>query len=206
MLISLQFPPSSMLREQVVADMLGVSRTPVREAIQRLAQEGWLVIGDKKRVQVTPVTISDINELFQLRLILEPYAALETLKNGKPRILAAALDSVLNEMEQVRNDSVVFVQLDMKFHSQMMEKADNIRLNRFWRTLHEESSRCALMTLANNYDREARVIEEHAAIVNAFWNKDTELIQNMVKNHLIQSRNACVANMDEHDEKDVWNF
>jgi DNA-binding GntR family transcriptional regulator len=196
MLMTLIFPPGSYLREQTVADMLCVSRTPVREAIQRLAHEGWLVIGDGKRVHVRSVTSSDVNELFQLRFLLEPYAAREVFAKTKERTLAGRLDEVVNEQKKMINDNFTFVQFDMKFHSLIMEYTENMRLVRFWKTLHEESSRAAVMTLEDNDRRSLCVIEEHLRMVNAFWSKDLNTVINVINKHLEQSRDALIYKLD----------
>ncbi|MDL2264126.1 GntR family transcriptional regulator [Synergistaceae bacterium OttesenSCG-928-I11] len=200
MLINLAFAPGDLLREQVLADMLGVSRTPVREAFQRLAHEGWLQIGDGKRVQVTPVTVSDVKELFQLRSVLEPYAAKEAYLRGKSRALAGKLDEVLEIMQRAKDDRVAFAQLDMRFHLLLMQQVENERLNRFWKTIHEETSRVAVMTLMDA-QRYERVIEEHSKMLNAFWEKDVDAILSAVNEHLIRSRDALTIKMEPLEEK-----
>ena len=199
MMITLVFPPGAMLKEQVLADMLGVSRTPVREALQRLFHEGWVQLEDKKRVRVSPVTISSINELFQLRSILEPYAARETLKRGKSRTLAGKLDEVLNVMDQVQNDRVAFARLDMQFHSLIIKNMENERLNRFWKTLHEETSRVAVMNLSED-NRSAAVIEEHAKMIDAFWKKDIDVILSAISEHHAKSRDALAVKLKDIED------
>lgn len=200
MLINLAFAPGDSLREQVLADMLGVSRTPVREAFQRLAHEGWLQIGDGKRVQVTPVTTADVTELFQLRSVLEPYAAREAHQRGKSRALAGKLDEVLNVMEHAKDDRIAFAQLDMRFHLLLMSQAENERLNRFWKTIHEETSRIAVMTLMDT-KRYEKVVDEHAKMLNAFWSKDIDAILDAVNEHLNRSKDALVGKMEPFEKK-----
>lgn len=201
MLKNLVFPPGALLREQTVADMLGMSRTPIREALQRLAHEGWLQAGDGKRIHVSPVTIIDVNELFQLRFILEPYAAREAYNKGKSRMLAGELDEVLCRMKKVVHDRRVFAGLDMEFHSLIMKHADNDRLCRFWKTLHEETSRAAVMTLPDENDphesssRTPRVVEEHAKLLDSFWEKDLGAIMDHMTKHLVNSRNALACKL-----------
>jgi DNA-binding GntR family transcriptional regulator len=186
--------------------MLSVSRTPIREAIQRLAHEGWLVIGDGKRIHVRSVTSADVNELFELRFLLEPYAAREAFAKTRERALAGRLDEVLNEQMKKISDDFEFVQLDMKFHSLIMENTENRRLIKFWRTLHEESSRAAIMTVVNNEKRSSFVVEEHLRLVDAFWNKDLNTVIAVINRHLEQSRDALIrklGNSENAREADV---
>jgi DNA-binding GntR family transcriptional regulator len=197
MLITLVFPPGMSLRERVLADMMGVSRTPIREALQRLSHEGWVQIGDRKRIYVCPVTVVDVKELFQLRHLLEPSAARMTIEKGGSRILAGKLDEVLNVMEQVQNDQIAFARLDMQFHSLLMKNLENERINRFWITLYEEISRIAIMTLTEDHRRSMAVIDEHAKFVDAFWKKDIDLIIDAITYHLTQSCNTLVSKLNE---------
>lgn len=198
MLITLIFPPGSSLQERVLAGMLGVSRTPIREALQRLSHEGWVQMGDRKRIFVSPVNIADIDEIFQLRHILEPCAARAAIDKGKVRTLAGKLDEVLNVMEQVQNDNIAFGRLDMQFHSLLMQNLENERMHRFWITLHEETSRIAIMNLSKD-NRSISVMEEHGRMVEAFWEKDPEQIMDAIANHLLKSRDALVARLEEAD-------
>lgn len=194
MLIGIVFPPGSYLREQTLADKLGVSRTPVREALQRLSHEGWVQIGERKRIFVSPVTPQDIEELFLLRSILEPYAAQDTLAKGKSRVLAGKLDEVVEQMHVVSKNRMAFARLDMKFHSLIIGNIGSPRLDRFWQTLHEETSRLAVMNLTDR-NRPEIVIREHKRMVDAFWMKDLDQILNAISEHILKSRDALMTKL-----------
>lgn len=194
MLIGIVFPPGSYLSEQTLADKLGVSRTPVREALQRLSHEGWVQIGERKRILVSPVTPQDIEELFLLRSILEPYAAKDTLAKGKSRVLAGKLDEVVEQMDAVSKNRMAFARLDMQFHSLIVGNIGSPRLDRFWQTLHEETSRLAVMNLTDR-NRPGIVIQEHKRMVDAFWMKDLEQILNAILEHIFKSRDALMTKL-----------
>lgn len=201
MLMTLQFVPGEFLREQGVADSLGVSRTPVREAFQRLAYEGWLLVGDGRRVQVCPVTAMDVDNIFRLRMLLEPYAVEETFFRGKCRVLAGELDQALSVMRERELDRISFARLDMEFHALLVRNAGNERLIRFWKTLHEESSRIAIMTLPDRAakeisDRTAEVMQEHTAILDSLWKKDRGATLRALDEHLVNSRNALLRKIN----------
>ena len=101
-IVSLKYPPGSFLKERELAESLGVSRTPVREAIQRLSQELWVISGDGKKMQVRPITLADVHEIIQIRNIVE-YSAIDWVINyGEPRVIAGQLDSILTEMKKVK--------------------------------------------------------------------------------------------------------
>ena len=199
MLVSLVFAPGSTLREQVLADMLGVSRTPVREALQRLSLEGWVQLGGRRRIYVNPVTVKDIRELFHLRQLIEPQAAEEALKRGRSRVLAGKLDEVLNVMARVKGDRIAFARLDMQFHSLIVRNLENGRLDRFWWALQEELSRVAIMNLTEN-KRPSAVVEEHERMVEAFWEKDRDSILKAIDDHLAVSEESFIQIIGENEK------
>lgn len=189
-IISLKYPPGSVLKERELSESLGVSRTPVREAIQRLSQESWLVPGEGKRMQVRPVTIADVHEIIQIRNLVE-YAALgDLLKNGEPRVAAGQLDSILNEMKSA-TEVYTLTTLDLKFHYLVVESMKNERLLRFWSTVQDEVLRMGLLMLKRK-DRWGEVISEHERLVEMLWNKDAEKTRLAMKEHLENSYAALI--------------
>ena len=194
MLISLRYPPGETLREVELAKLLKMSRTPIREALQRLAHEGWVNLGDKKRTTVSLVTKEDIEELYQLRFLIEPFAASEALRRGKGRILAANLDEVVNEIAKSKGDYNTFARLDTAFHSLVIRSAENERLSRFWLGLLEENARAVNLSLqADDSTRPSRVLDEHTKLVDAFWRRDEKIVIATVTEHLTHSRNAIFS-------------
>lgn len=193
-IVSLKYLPGSYLRERELAENLGVSRTPVREAIQRLSQEFWVISGDGKKMQVRPITLTDVHEIIQIRKIVE-YSAIDWLvDNGEPRVVAGQLDSILNEMKKT-NEQYLFTSLDLSSHSLIIRSMGNERLFRFWATVQEEVLRMGLMSLRGEY-RFGEVINEHEALVNALWNKDPEDVRRTMKNHLENSFASLLAHLD----------
>lgn len=193
-IVSLKYPPGSYLRERELAESLGVSRTPVREAIQRLSQELWIISGDGKKMQVRPVTAADVREIIQIRNIIE-FSAIDWLvTEGEPRVVAGQLDSILNEMKKT-TEQYVFTNLDLSSHSLIIKSMQNERLTRFWATIHEEVVRMGLMALRGEY-RFKEVIQEHEILVNALWKKDPEEVRAAMKNHLEKSFASLLAHLD----------
>lgn len=200
-IISLEYPPGSMLTERELAQSMGVSRTPVREALQRLSQERWVISGDGKRIQVRPVTLSDVHEIIQIRNIVE-YSALDWLvRKGEPRVVAGQLDSILNEMKRAE-DQYTFTSLDLSFHSMVVSSMRNDRLMRFWSTVKEEVVRMGLMALRGK-DRFNEVIKEHEMFVESLWNKDTKKVQGAMHEHLENSYTSLLASLEISEDDDT---
>lgn len=193
-LINLEYPPGSFIRERDMADTFGVSRTPIREAFQRLHQEGWLNIGEGKKIQVRPVTMSDIEEVFEIRVLVENFSFQLLLDKGEPRVIAGRADSILNLMRQTSIDQLAFTQLDLQFHSTIVSCSRYERIYRFWSTVHEEAVRMGFMAMQGN-DRFSEVLKEHAAIVEALWDKDKKAVLEALNIHLNNTRLAVTSKL-----------
>jgi len=181
-IISLKYQPGSILKERELAESMGVSRTPVREALQRLAQEFWITTGEGKKIQVSYITLNDAHEIEQVRNIIE-FAAIEyIISNGNPRLLAGQLDAIINEMKKT-SDDYEFMRLDLAFHTVIVSSMDNGRLIRFWNSIRDEIIRMGLLAMHNRlfYDQ---VVPEHEMFIDALWKKDLELVKEAMSRHL----------------------
>jgi len=193
-IVSLKYPPGSCLKERELAQSMGVSRTPVREAIQRLSQEFWIISGDGKKMQVRPITLADVDEVIQIRTVIENAAIDWLIQNGETRIVAAQFDSFLDEMRRT-NEQYVFANLDLNSHRLIIASMKNERLMRFWSTVQEEVIRMGLTALKGKY-RFSEVINEHEVLVNALWKKDSIEIKHAMQNHLKNSFSSLLASLE----------
>lgn len=194
-LIGLQYPPGSYIQEREVAETFGVSKTPVREAFLRLSHEGWLKIGNRKKIQVRSVTMLDIEEIFEIRNLVEPFSLRWLLENGEPRAIAGQADSILNAMTEKPDDKISFTQLDLQFHSTVISCSGYQRINRFWTTVHEEAVRLGFMAMQGSY-RFSEVLKEHGAIVEALWNKDEDRVLDAINTHLKNTKSALMSSLE----------
>lgn len=188
-IIYLKYMPGSILKERELAEEIGVSRTPVREALQRLSQELWVLPSDGKGLYVRNITVEDAHELKQVRMMLELAAVNYIISNNKARPVAGQLDSIVSNMHGVDNNQK-FMQLDMDFHTVLILSMENQRISRFWNTIQEEVIRMGLVAMRENlcfYD----VIREHDTFVNALWNRDSELVKQTITGHI----NHCYASI-----------
>lgn len=184
-ILSLKFPPSSVLKERKLAQDLGMSRTPVREAIQRLCHEHWLTTRSEKHIQVRPVTLTDVYEIIQIRNIIEYAALRDIIEKGRERLVAGQLDAILNEMKE-SSEERLFIHFDINFHYVMVESMHNERLLKFWSNIQEEVRRIGLLVLREK-GRWQEVILEHEAVVEALWGKNPVKIHDVMQQHLERS-------------------
>jgi len=181
-ILELRFPPGSFLSDRVIAQKTGVSRTPVREALKRLSQEGWIVWEERKRAMVKKLTLEDVKEIFFLRQMIEPTAIAEVFEKGEPRHLAGELSLVASRMKKAMDTPVVFMKEDMVFHSIIIRFLDNKRLMEIWDKIADESIRIAIYALYEKR-RPQDVVQEHEDFVEALWSRDLPPSLECLKNH-----------------------
>jgi DNA-binding GntR family transcriptional regulator len=132
-----KFKPGEKLPEQELAEQLGVSRTPVREAIRILELQGLLETRPKNGTYVTRPDWNELEDGLRLRAALEEFAvreALERLTSSEWDGLCARLHSMLEGMQLAidRDDSVAATELDIEWHTALIEAAGNPYLSRTW--------------------------------------------------------------------------
>ncbi|NLO98213.1 MAG: GntR family transcriptional regulator [Peptococcaceae bacterium] len=187
--------PGERLMEIQLAEELGVSRTPVREAIRKLELEGFVVMIPRKGAYVAGVSYKDIKDVFEIR------AALEGLAAG----LAAEkiTDDEIEQMERVlhyeKEPATLeeMVQNDTDFHALLYKASRNERLISILGNLREQIQRFRTTSLAVP-GRPKYAIQEHRAIVDAIAKHDVEEAQSLATAHI---ENAAKVMFDALREK-----
>ncbi|GAA3748238.1 DNA-binding GntR family transcriptional regulator [Spinactinospora alkalitolerans] len=155
------------INEQEVADRIGVSRTPIREALFRLAAEELVQLIPKRGAYIAPVTGRELNELMELRGMVERHAAHKTLASGSAPVdrMRAALErqAELSSPEQARE----FIDWDHRFHSELIAATRNDLLIKFYDGLRERQVRAGMAAMFSTGDRYGSVLREHRAILDA---------------------------------------
>lgn len=179
--------PGERLMEIQLAEEMGVSRTPVREAIRKLELEGFVVMVPRRGAYVAGVSHKDVKDVFEIREALEGLAA------G----LAAEkiTDEEIEELERVLHyekepDSLeVMVQSDIDFHALLYKASRNERLNQILANLREQTNRFRTTSLAVP-GRAKYAIQEHRAIVDAIARHDVEEAQRLAAAHMENAANV----------------
>jgi DNA-binding GntR family transcriptional regulator len=181
-ILELRIQPGSFLLERSIAEETGVSRTPVREALKRLAQDGWIIWRERRRAVVRGVDMEDVRDIFALRAMIEPFVLSSVCARRESRHLAGKLASVMNRMQQTSRDVVAFMKEDMIFHSILVASLGNERLCGIWRNIAEASMRIAIYAL-HERRRIEDVLREHGRIVDALWEQDCGPVLERLKEH-----------------------
>jgi DNA-binding GntR family transcriptional regulator len=161
------FAPGEQISEVQLAARLGMSRGPVREAVQRLAQEGLLVSHRNRGVFVVELDVGDIEDVYRGRRAVEKEAASTVNERGIPAGLVARLETILQNIERFMNagDWPKLAREDLHFHETMVEAAQSPRLNRMFSTLAAETMLC-MSAFDERYIRPPTAVEEHQRLLD----------------------------------------
>ncbi|MDV8149625.1 GntR family transcriptional regulator [Arthrobacter sp. B10-11] len=187
LIVSGELAPGDKLNEPPLAERLGISRPPLREALRMLESEGLLEQTPRRGYRVVEMTESDINEIYSLRRALEMFA-LDLLLARKDPAAYSALDPIMTTMRAAakRGDQTAVVQANVDFHTAVVEAAGHRRLTEAYRSLMLQMQLC----MAANVIGEARTkgdlskgCERHAALLECLRSGDAERIRREVEEH-----------------------
>jgi DNA-binding GntR family transcriptional regulator len=191
--------PGTALTESRLASQLLVSRGPVREALQRLVQEGLLQNERYRGVFVSRLTTQDIIDIYDARIVIEG-AALRALVAQRPdRRLLQRLERLIAEMAKAAEQEnwVVLTATDLRFHETLVDASRSKRLSRMYATLMVESGMCLAM-LKPAYSDFRSLVDEHMELLAALSSADSEHVMSLIEAHLHDAVQSLVALSDHN--------
>ena len=192
-IIKCQILPGSDISESEICEELGMSRTPVREALLRLQQENFITIFPRKGIIVSPITVKDIHEVYQIREMVEVYTATNSCKNMSIDCLMEFKEK-FSQIKFIPNtpDAMKYFELDIKFHKYIVQSSKNDYLIEFMSKIYDLDSRIRIMSTLEIGDIETRSKPEHFAIIDALIERDIKKIEKSILEHLRTSREAAL--------------
>ena len=180
-----ELKPGERLMELQLASKLGVSRTPIREAIRMLELEGLAVTFPRKGAEVAKMTEKDMEDVLQIRRALDELAVGLACDNMTEEKLEQLYKAMIRFEESTRSGDVKqTAQTDMEFHEVIYEAADNPKLVNMLNNLREQMYRYRVEYLKND-DVYPRLIEEHKKIYEGLKQKDKETVVEIVGYHVV---------------------
>lgn len=181
------FRPGQQVNESALASQLSTSRGPLREALQRLCQEGILVSKRNRGVFVLELSTEDVREIYAVREAVE-LAAASTLLDSEPDQVADTcreLKGIIRGMAKqvAASDWQAIARLDMQFHTAFVSGTGNTRLIRIYETLAAESRMC-ILSLEVAYPRIDALVQEHQMILDLLEARDRSGLQVAIKRHM----------------------
>ncbi|WP_350335988.1 GntR family transcriptional regulator [Coralliovum pocilloporae] len=185
-ILSLDFPPGAILRKGAICDALGVSRSPVSEAIARLSAEGLVNVVPQSATRVSYFSMWEIREGSFLREALELAAVAKVAEDVTDEQIAQLSRNMrLQQLLVEDGDYSGFYQTDEEFHGLMMQFTGFKRVTTVASTVSLQVTR-ARMLLLPTQGRVSETLVEHQAIVDAIKNRDPSTAQDVMRFHLRQ--------------------
>jgi len=183
-IIDLRFRPGEILMVQSLANEQGISRTPVREALVRLQQEGFVEEAEGKKFKVSEITLKSILELHEIRELMEGHAVKRVAKN-RTGAQVDELRELTKRMEQALGvrDPDLFFEADLEFHAKLIRFCGNRALQDLAVQLTEKIQRVRFLTLYV-HRRLEETIDEHSKILDGIEAQDPRSAQKALNTHL----------------------
>lgn len=184
------------LTEAFFAERLGVSKSPIREALNRLEAEGLMVISPRRGASVIQFTVGDVREIYELREILETAAVRNATIDKK---LLLRLRSALREAKKNlrKRDKVAYILADADFHRAIAQSSANVRLRRILENMHGQM----LILRHRTFELSSGLsVVEHEKILRALEDGDREEASSLMTKHIRAVRSKLLAHLESHSE------
>ncbi|QEL27422.1 GntR family transcriptional regulator (plasmid) [Bosea sp. F3-2] len=189
------FPPGYQCSEQEIAVRLGMSRTPVHEAIIRLQEDGLVRVLPKRGVLICPLAPEDIREIYDVLIAIEPMAAelLAVMSPTARQAVALELEAANGEMDvALRGDDLKrWAEADDRFHRLLVERCGNGRLCRVAQTVTDQAHRARILTLKLRAFP-SNSAASHRQIIAAILDGDVQLAREAARYHRISARDELI--------------
>lgn len=193
------WPPGYQALEQALALELGVSRTPVREALMRLESEGFIAVVPRHGMRVLPVSPADMREIYEILTALESMAA-ELAARRKPEAKdLLPLEKACKDMDRAlkRDDLDAWAEADERFHRHLLHLCGNRRLSGIVQNYWDRAHRARMFTLRLR-PKPVNSTREHLAILNAISRGDAAAARNEFRAHRSRASDELTAILERH--------
>jgi DNA-binding GntR family transcriptional regulator len=175
----------TLLTEGDLAEAVGVSRTPVREALLRLEAEGLLKLYPKKGALVLPVSAQEIADVVETRLLVEQHAVARVVGAVPARLIERLEESLAEQREHARDgDLAAFAAADRGFHAEIVRAAGNRILAHLYDQLRDRQLRMGVATMHAEPSRLAKNLAEHTEILQALQDGAAQTAADVVGRHI----------------------
>jgi len=189
-ILSGQIAQSSELVQESIANLLGVSRTPVREAFQLLEKDGFIDLVNSKKAIVKKFDAADVCEHYELRALLEGHVAQKAAINN---INTTTLLELINEMDELLGTSD-FIEKNQIFHQVIWDAAQSPKhvefINHLWNRIPAE-------LVSSSKENHQQANREHKAIVLALDSRDGKRAHQMMRDHILRTKQEYLKRLGQ---------
>lgn len=179
-----RMPAGFQATEPEIALKMGMSRTPVREALLRLEAEGLVELIPRRGARVLPISLDDMREIYEILTVLEPDVAYRLAQANLDKAALHELEQATEDMEQALADGDLdaWAAADNQFHRKLLALHGNKRLMNFVRTICDQAHRARMMTLRLR-EKPERSTHEHRAVMTYILQGDAEKARDTFRAH-----------------------
>jgi DNA-binding GntR family transcriptional regulator len=191
-----KLPGSSPLKQEKLAIKYGVSRIPIRDVLQRLKNEGWLMQSGKCGVIVHPLSATEAEDLYLMRRYLEPLILSHAMPKLNNQTLGQATD-ILEQLDQPKLSIAQHGDLNWQFHACLYQAAKRPTLFNNIANLHQLCSRyIGFHSVELNYEKISQ--QEHYQLLNAIKSKQLVKAKSILKQHITEAGKVLVAYLQKN--------
>lgn len=193
-IINCEYQPNTFLNENFLMQEIDASRTPIREALNKLEQEGLVQIFPKRGVAVSGLSLTEVNQTFEARLLLEPYIVTNYMDAIDTDKLTSILEKtrLLIEGEPEHRE---FCRLDDLLHRVICDASPNKYINEILEHIYDQNERIRILGGRNIWQRHREAAKEHVQLVDAILAKDKEAAVSIITEHLKRSKDAAIQSL-----------
>jgi DNA-binding GntR family transcriptional regulator len=188
-----QFKPGERLREIELAKQIGLSRTPIREALSRLQTDGLVANDATRGVVVAELDYSMVTELYFMREVLEGTAARLVAQHASD-VEISILDDLCEQYEAALGDEAALTASNRRFHDTLYRCSHNRYLLNMVTVLHDALSLLGATTLSHP-ERAEETLREHRAVVTAIRARDADAAEQALRSHIRMAHKVRMQNL-----------
>lgn len=188
-----ELKPLADISEEALQEELGISRTPIREALQMLENEKFVYIYPRKGMIVSGITPELINHIYEVRESIEPFVAKAVCEKIPEDWLLKMRRNFTDEppMATPEERKIYFTNLDGELHHKIICTHDNTFIHNIWNNVMDHTRRIMIYTSTVN-EKYNVSIPEHIGIIDAFLERDAEQVERLVREHIMNARRNSI--------------
>jgi DNA-binding GntR family transcriptional regulator len=197
-IVECRLAPGQRITEASVAQKLQVGETPAREALRQLVLEGLVRVTPRHGYAVAPISLRDVHELFELRMMIEPAAAALAAGNSSTACLTrmkklSEIGYAPEDQDSVRK----FLRANTELHTYIASVSGNRRMAQLLGQLLSESERLIHFGV-RSHPQSDRTVTEHRRLLDAFVNKDPKVARQVIEEHVAATRQMVFESLLTH--------
>ena len=183
------YPPGTIITEDILCQQLKVSRTPIREALSLLEAERLVTIFPKRGIEVTNISLKELNMIYETRMLIEPYSILHYgCKISQENYLR--FYSLFDSYQNQHVEELAYYEVDEQFHQLFIDATENSYLINTYQTVNSQISRTRILSGRASQDRLLYSTREHMNIVKQALSNNWEAAADAMQQHLQASKNS----------------